>query len=129
MTWRIWRTIREQRARTAATKAEQDAQTRALLSARRWAADPDAGGYFTGDRDAVLAHDPECRSLSEIWRPRRNGRTCLSDIRECGGGCETTFYVEGLSMVFPDCPESWHYFCACCRAKAKVCPCEEQGQV
>ena len=120
------RMIRQEREFTEACRREQEAQTRAIQRAHAWAADPDGGGRFTGDRDAVLAHDPECRSLAEIWKPRKGGRTCLGDTHECSGGCETTFYVEGLTSAFPDCPKSWHYYCACCLAKATACPCEAE---
>jgi hypothetical protein len=127
--WQVRGCVRNwqgQRTLTEARRREQTAQTRALQSAHAWAADPDGGGRFTGDRDAVLAHDPECRSLAEIWKPRKGGQTCFSDIHECNGDCETTFYVEGLASAFPDCPKSWHYYCACCLAKAKACPCETE---
>lgn len=90
---------------------------------QRWTENPDGGGRFTGQRDAVRAHDQTCASLAEIWTPRKGGVTCLTDIQDCDGDCNTTFFVEGVLSAFEDCPNVWHYFCACCLAKATACPC------
>lgn len=92
---------------------------------RRWLNNPDGGGRFPGQRDAVLAHDQTCASLQEIWTPRKGGVTALGDIQDCDGDCNVTFYIEGMHAAFDDCPYSWHYYCACCRAKATRCPCAE----
>jgi hypothetical protein len=90
---------------------------------RRWTQDPNGGGRFPGLRDAVLAHDQTCTSLNEIWTPHKGGVTGFGDTRDCDGDCNVTFYVEGTITAFEDCPNSWHYYCACCLAKATKCPC------
>lgn len=33
-----------------------------------------------------------------------------------------------MPAAFTDCPESWHYYCACCLAKATACPCETEAR-
>ncbi|MFJ2630888.1 hypothetical protein ACIO6U_02840 [Streptomyces sp. NPDC087422] len=38
-------------------------------------------------------------------------------------GCGIDFFWEGLRKAFEDCPESWHWYCACCLTKATNCPC------
>jgi hypothetical protein len=38
--------------------------------------------------------------------------------------CRITFFWEGLRAAFEDCPNSWHWYCVCCLAKATACPCK-----
>lgn len=90
---------------------------------RSWLTDPDGGGRFTGQRDAVLAHDQTCPSLADIWVPRKGGVSCPSDLMECET-CRITFFWEGLRVAFEDCPYSNHWYCVCCLAKATACPCK-----
>lgn len=89
----------------------------------RWLTDPDGGGRFTRQRDAILAHDPACSGLKDVWLPRKGGVSCPSDLTDCHGGCGVTFFNEGTVIAFEDCPESWHYYCACCLARTEQCPC------
>lgn len=87
----------------------------------RWLVDPDGGGCFTRERDLIIAHPP-CESLRHAWLPRRKGVSCPSDMMECES-CEITFFWEGLTGLFDDCPDSFWYFCRCCAEKATRCPC------
>ncbi|HWB35431.1 MAG TPA: hypothetical protein VHA75_05330 [Rugosimonospora sp.] len=89
---------------------------------RRWSEDPDGGDCFTGQRDLILAHDDACSSLRYAWLPRRRGVSCPSDLMECET-CRITFFWEGITGLFDDCPESMWFFCRCCAEKALSCPC------
>jgi hypothetical protein len=88
----------------------------------RWAQNPDGGGVFTGQRDLILEHDQGCLSLKNAWLPRRKGVSCPSDLMECET-CRITFFWEGLTGLYDDCPESFWYFCRCCAEKISSCPC------
>lgn len=88
----------------------------------RWTQNPDGGGCFTGQRDLILKHDQECPSLTNAWLPRRKGVSCPSDMMDCET-CEITFFWEGLTSLFDDCPESFWYFCRCCAERVARCPC------
>jgi hypothetical protein len=88
-----------------------------------WIDNPDGGGRFTSQRDAIRAHNPACASLAHVWLPRRGGVSCPSDLSDCDGGCGVTFYNEAFTIAFEDCPESEHWYCACCLTKATTCPC------
>lgn len=88
----------------------------------RWLADPDGGGCFTPQRDRILAHDRNCASLWYAWLPRRKGVSCPSDFTECET-CEVSFFWEGITGLFDDCPESFWYFCRCCSERITSCPC------
>lgn len=90
---------------------------------RRWLTHPDGGGYFTRQRDAIHAPDPTCPALKHAWLPRKGGVSCPGDLVVCDGGCGVTFFWEGMWAAFDDCPESDHYYCACCLSKADHCPC------
>lgn len=103
-------------------------QQAALSTIKGWAANPDGGGHNPGLMKEILAHDPACTSLRDIWMPRRTGKSCPSDLTTCHGPCGLTFYNEGLGMKFEDCPESWHYYCTCCAAKVSTCGCEPSGE-
>lgn len=87
-----------------------------------WLKDPHGGGTFTDQRDAVLAHDPACISLSSIWTPRKGSASSPSDLMECEV-CKITFLWSGLREAFRDCQFSFHYYCACCLKKVRCCPC------
>ena len=72
----------------------------------QWLNNPDA---LVSDQERTLIekHDKSCTSLTDLWLPRRTGRTCPSDLTDCDG-CGLTFYNEGVYKKFEDCPESWH---------------------
>lgn len=89
---------------------------------RHWTQDPDGGGVFTGQRDLILKHDQDCPSLKDAWLPRRKGVSCPSDLMECEL-CGITFFWEGLTGLYDDCPESFWYFCRCCAKRTTACPC------
>ncbi|MER6488772.1 hypothetical protein ABT264_35150 [Streptomyces virginiae] len=89
----------------------------------RWLDDPDGGGSWTDIRDEIRDHDQTCDSLNHAWLPRRGGVSCLSDWMSCDR-CGVTFGWDGLNTVFEDCPESRHWLCNCCTAKATTCGCE-----
>jgi hypothetical protein len=92
----------------------------------RWLDDPDGGGVFTSQRDAIRAHDQTCPSLAHPWLPRRKGVSCLSDMMECQE-CGVTFFWEGLRVAFEDCRWSNHWYCVCCLAKVTGCGCSADG--
>jgi hypothetical protein len=93
----------------------------------RWLDNPDGGGRFTGQRDLIRAHDQTCPALKYAWLPRKGGVSCLSDFMGCDG-CDISFFWDGLHMAFEDCPESNHWYCPCCLAKAEKCPCQEDPE-
>lgn len=101
---------------------------RMILSAyaQRWLDDPDGGLRYTGQGQAIRAHDQSCVSLGEAWLPRKGGVSCPSDLTECEGGCGVTFFWEGMHPVFEACPFSEHWYCACCATKATVCSCGDE---
>lgn len=82
-----------------------------------WAAHPDGGENYSFVRDSIIGHDPECDSIGYAWLPKRGGRTCLSDIRDCAY-CDLTFSVDGLVTV--GCSDGWHWACKCCKTKAEA---------
>lgn len=94
---------------------------------RAWLDNPNGGGAFTGQADAIRAHSSTCSSLRDAWLPRRGGRTAFGDIAECQR-CEITFFWEGLRTAFDECPYSNHWYCVCCRAAITTCGCTEGDQ-
>ena len=87
-----------------------------------WVSDPLGGGVFTRQRDLILAHPPSCPSLLHAWQPRKGGVTCVSDLMDCHS-CSVTFFWDGITTLFEDCPDSWWYFCRCRADRALACPC------
>lgn len=89
----------------------------------RWLEDPDGGGRFVRQRDAILAHGLECPGLKHAWLPRKGGVTCLTDIADCHG-CGVTLFWEGVAEYETEaCEFSEHAYCACC--VTKDCGCTE----
>lgn len=95
---------------------------------QQWLDNPDGGGRFPVQRDAIRAHDQTCTSLNSAWLPRAGGHSCLSDLTECDGDCGITFFNEGLVPGFEDCPDVWHWYCRCCLAKATTCSCTDNQE-
>ncbi|MFJ8727727.1 hypothetical protein [Streptomyces sp. NPDC093269] len=93
---------------------------------KKWLEDPDGGGSFTRQRNAILAHDQTCEGLADVWLPRKGGRSAIGDLMECHG-CGITFFWEGLRVAFEDCPESNHWYCPCCFAKTTACSCASEN--
>jgi hypothetical protein len=91
---------------------------------QRWMDNPDGGGSFLRQRDAIAKHDQECESLKWAWLPRKTGSVCPSDLSYCDAECGITFFNEGVFGQVGDCKECW--FCECCAKNITVCPCEEE---
>lgn len=100
----------------------------------RWLTDPDGGGVFTSQRDLIKKHRQDCPSLCHAWLPRRKGVSRPGDMMECEL-CGITFFREGLTALYDDCPESFWWFCRCCATRTTACPCcgdcekEPSGQI
>jgi hypothetical protein len=101
--------------------------TRLSAYAQKWLDDPDGGGCFSYQRDAIRAHEPSCEGLADVWLPRKGGYSSLGDLMECDG-CRITFFWDGLRVAFEDCPESNHWYCPCCLAKTTTCPCKAEAE-
>ncbi len=81
---------------------------------QKWVTDPRGGEHFTEQRDAILAHDPDCRSLNDAWLPRRGGVSC--DLWGCGDSeCDVTFHIEGIRWLEENDVKEYEeiYFCEC----------------
>lgn len=52
-------------------------------------------GAWDHIKQAILDHDPTCKSLPEVWTGRTGGVSCPSDLARCDD-CEVSFYNEGL---------------------------------
>ncbi|NUS13455.1 MAG: hypothetical protein HOY69_18975 [Streptomyces sp.] len=89
--------------------------TRAYIE--RWAADPEGGARFPERRDALLAHDPNCRSLNRAWTPRARGSVCPSDLADCED-CDVVFFIEGLGLYEINGEDT--ELCDCCARKQGV---------
>jgi hypothetical protein len=87
-----------------------------------WLDNPDGGGRFTNQRDAIRSHNQTCPGLNHAWLPHKGGVSCPGDFMSCSG-CDIEFFWEGLIAAFDDCPESNHWYCACCLAKTTTCGC------
>lgn len=90
---------------------------------REWTLAPDGGVAFWDQANAIRRHDQSCGSLPHVWLPRLGSVTGLGDVIECQGGCEITFFWDGLVIARYDCPESDHWYCRCCRDKTDRCGC------
>lgn len=84
---------------------------------QRWAADPDGGALFPDRRNALLAHDPACRSLGRAWMPRRRGSVCPSDLEPCDD-CDIWFFTDGLGLYDIDGDDT--PLCSCCAQKRGI---------
>ncbi len=93
-----------------------------LTYLNQWLVNPDGGGCFTRQRDLIATHDQTCSSLREAWMPRRKGASCPSDLMECDT-CGITFFWEGITEPFSECPDRFWFFCYCCAEKVTACPC------
>lgn len=84
-----------------------------------WVNDSEAGGapHREDYRNAMLTHPEDCRSLSDVWLPRNDGRTCISDWFWCEG-CKLSFANE-VTYGYDDTTESFldGYYCDCCNRK------------
>jgi hypothetical protein len=60
----------------------------------------DRPGLFSHIQQAILAHDPSCLSLPDLWLGHVGGVSCPSDISDCDD-CGVTFYNEGLMGQYP----------------------------
>lgn len=84
---------------------------------KHWITNPLGGELFTGQRDGILEHPQDCKSLKWVWLPRRGGFTGFGETETCHG-CDLVFYNEGIYE------EHWEeddvtldyiwYFCECC---------------
>lgn len=80
--------------------------------AQRWLELPEGGDHFTNQRDLIRIHNWGCDSLEHVWLPRRNGRSCPSDLDQCDD-CRLTFFNEGLGLYDTD--TDWDVaLCQCC---------------
>lgn len=86
----------EKEARVAEVRAEMardDAAFAQLPGHLRWYFDHP--GAWDHVKDAILKHDPTCRSLPDVWLGRTGGVSSLSDLGTCDD-CGVTFYNVGL---------------------------------
>jgi hypothetical protein len=94
---------------------------------QKWIDNPDGGGRFLKQRDAIVKHDPECASLEHAWLPRKGGVACPSDLSYCDAECGVTFFNEGVYVQIESCEGCW--FCVCCAKDLKICPCGEEAAI
>jgi hypothetical protein len=70
------------------------------------------------------AHNKTCQSLRHFWLGRRGGRSCPSDLTDCGG-CGATFFNEGVTDVNWDSTDpdaEPDYRCECCTRPSESSP-------
>ena len=90
-----------------------------------WMTDPDGGGCYPKQRDAIAAHDPTCLSLPHAWHPRRAGVSC--DIGGCDD-CPVIFHTDEGAVFYGVYPEpeivdehgDVRYLCECCSRKYRA---------